>query len=245
MRRGNRLYEGKKSIHQFPKKKCMSKQFEPLTLPTDREILQTIDDQNRYTPKLVGLIINKDPGYMSSELRKLESLGYVTDPAEEYQITDDRSGMYTFTSLGVIVRYHLDTYVREHHRTFHTHSHQVLENQPDNAFYPDLVVLDEPTKTALHELSHVDGVTIPSELHIELAHEADYAPQTAAEALYTLSYHGLAERVEEMDVYRITNRGTTATNLLSDDVSDPVELTENLRDTYSDAEQELLQQLTS
>jgi DNA-binding MarR family transcriptional regulator len=222
----------------------MSKQFEPLTLPTDREILRVIDDQNRYTPKLVGLIINKDPGYMSSELRKLESLEYVTDPAKEYQITDDRSGMYSLTALGVIVRYHLDTYVREHHRTFHAHSRIILENQPDNAFYPDLVVLDEPTKTALHELSHVDGVTIPSELHIELSHDADYAPQTAAEALYTLSYHGLAERVEDMDVYRITDGGTTATNLLSDGVSDPVELTENLRDTYSETERERLHKLT-
>jgi DNA-binding transcriptional ArsR family regulator len=222
----------------------MPDQLDPLTLPTDREILQVIDDQNRFTPKLVGLIINKDPGYMSSELRKLESLGYVTDPAKEYQITDDRSGMYTLTPLGDIVRYHLHTYVRDHHRTFHTHSRLILENQPNNAFYPDLVVLDEPTKTALHELSHVDGVTIPSELHIELSHDADYAPQTAGEALYTLSYHGLAERVEEMDVYRITDRGTTATNLLSDDDSDPVALTETLRDTYSDAEQELLQRLT-
>lgn len=222
----------------------MSNQVEQLTLPTDREILQVIDDQNRFTPKLVGLIIDKDPGYMSSELRKLESLGYVTDPAKEYQITDDRSGMYTLTSLGVVARYRLDTYVRDHHRTFHAHSRIILENQPDNAFYPDLVVLDEPTKTALHELSNVDGVTIPSELHIELSHDADYAPQTAGEALYTLSYHGLAERVEEMDVYRITDRGTRATDLLSDGDRDPVELTENLRETYSNTKQELLHRLT-
>lgn len=222
----------------------MSHHSGPLTLPTDRDILHAMDDQNRYTPKLVGLLLDKDPSYMSSELRKLESLGYVIDPAEEHQLTDERSGMYTLTALGVITRYHLHAYVRDHHRTFHANSRLVLEKQPADAFYPDLVVIDEPVNMALHELSAVDGVTIPSELHLELSHDANYSPRTAADALYTLSYHGLADRVENMEVYRITDRGHTATELLSEGVSEPVALTEQLRETYSDAERELLHSLT-
>lgn len=222
----------------------MDDNLDPLTLPTDRDILEQIDDKKRYTPKLVGLLLEKDPSYIASELRKLESRGYVTDPIEEYQITDDRSGMYTLTSLGVVVTFHLNTYVRDHHRVFDSQSRVVLDNQPDNRFYPDLVVLDEPMQIALQNLTDVDGVTIPSELHIEISHDADYAPRTASQALYSLYYYGLAERVEGMDVYRITDRGETAVEFVFDGGSDPIELTEHLRETYSDKEWQRLNALT-
>lgn len=217
------------------KRGLMDNDLEPLTLPTDRDIIQQIDDKKRYTPKLVGLLLDKDPSYIASELRKLESRGYVRDPAKEYDITDHRSGMYALTRLGVVVTFHIHTYVRDHHRVFDSQSRLVLENQPDHNFYPDLVTLDEPERIALQELTKVDGVTIPSELHIEISHDADYAPRTASQALYTLYYHGLAERVEEMEVYRITDRGEIAAELVFE-VSDPIELTEKLRETYSDEE---------
>lgn len=226
------------------KLESMNNYLEPLTLPTDRDILQRIDDKKRYTPKLVGLLLDKDPSYVASELRKLDSRGYVDDPAKEYEITDNRSGMYTLTNLGLVVRFHLPTYVRDYHRVFDSQSRLVLEKQPDNNFYPDLVILDDPERIALQELIRVDGVTIPSELHIEISHDADYSPRTASEALYGLYYHGLAERVEEMDVYRITERGEMAAELVLEDGSDPIELTEKLRETYSDKKWERLNALT-
>lgn len=222
----------------------MDNPHDPLTLPTDREILQRLDDKKRYTPKLVGLLLNKDSSYIASQLRQLDSREYVTDPAEEYQIPDNRSGMYTLTRLGMVVTYHLHTYVRDYHRVFDAHSRIVLNNQPDDTFYPDLIVLDEPAKIALEKLTRVDGVTIPSELHIEISYDANYSPQTASQALYTLYYHGLAERVKEMDVYRITDRGETAKDLIFGEISDPVALTEHLRDTYSDSEWKRLNKFT-
>jgi len=223
----------------------MDKHVNPLTLPTDREIIRQIEDKKRYTPKLVGLLLEKDPSYIASQLRKLESREYVNDPISEYQLSNDRSGMYTLSNLGVVVTFHLDRYVRGHHRVFDPQSRIVLENQPENMFCPDLIVLDEPELIALQKLTEVDGVTIPSELHIEISHDANYSPSTAAQALYTLYYHGLAERVDGMDVYRITDRGETADDLILDGVSDPVELTEHLRETYSSEEWKRLSMFTN
>ncbi len=222
----------------------MDEQLNPLTLPTDRDILYQIKDKKRYTPKLVVLLLDKDPSYIASQLRKLESRGYVTDPIVEHQISDERSGMYALTSLGIVVTFHLNTYVRTHHHVFDPQSRVVLDNQPENKFYPDLIVLDEPMRIALQRLTKVDGVTIPSELHIEISHDANYSPSTASEALYALHYHGLAERVEEMEVYRITDRGETAAELVSDGVSDPVKVTEHLREAYTDDERQRLNLLT-
>jgi len=221
----------------------MDNHLDPLTLPTDRDILQKVDDKKRYTPKLIALLLDKNSSYIASELRQLESREYIHDPAKEYGITNDRSGMYALTCLGVVVTFHIHTYVRNHHRAFDSQSRLVLENQPEDTFYPDLVILDEPERIALQELTKVDGVTIPSELHIEISHDADYSPRTASQALYTLYYHGLAERVEEMEVYRITDRGEMAAELVSK-VSDPIELTEKLRETYSDEEWDRLNALT-
>jgi hypothetical protein len=218
---------------------------DPLTLPTDCDIIQQISDKKRYTPKLVGLLLDKDSSYIASELRELEAREYVTDPATEYGLTDDRSGMYTLTRFGAVVAFHIHTYVRDHHRAFEPHSNYILDNQPDDDFYPDLVKLDEPAQIALQQLTRVDGVTIPSELHIEIEHEAGYGPRTTAKALYTLYYHGLAERVEQMDVYRVTDRGEKAYELMHTDISGPTELTDKLRETYSDTERERLNRLTN
>lgn len=214
----------------------MEKRLDPLTLPTDREILQKLTDKKRYTPKLVSLLLDKDPSYIAGQLRQLESREYIIDPAEEYESISDRSGMYTLTPLGVVVTFHLDTYVREQHRVFDSQSRLVLEKQPDDTPHPDLVTLDGPMEMALQELTNVDGVTIASEIQMEIERHTDYGPHTALQALYALYYYGLAERVENMDVYRITDRGEKAAELVLDGITDPVELTEQLRETYSNEE---------
>lgn len=210
-----------------------------LTLPTDKRLIKQLSNGKRETPKNLSVILDADRTYLSNRLRDLEKLGYVSSPGPA-----DRSGMYEITDLGRIVSYHLDKYTRSHHRIFHAGSHVILKKQPDGAFYPDLVILDEPERIALRKLDRVEGVTIPSELSIEITHDAGYAPRTAGDALYALYFHGLAERVENMDAYRITDRGEEVGELLANDIRDPVKLTESLREYYSEDERNRLTMLT-
>lgn len=207
----------------------------PLTVPTDIEILDLLSNGNRQTPANVGAHLDHDSRYMSERLRNLEERGYIRDapPAE-------RSGMYELTDLGAITAFHIHTYVRDYHNMFRAETESILEKQPENSFYPDLIPLNDADQTALNELNSAEGLTVPSELRFELVNEAGYVPQTANEALYILYYHGLAERVDNMDVYRITERGEKAINFLSDDITDPVELTNRLRETYTDEEMKRL-----
>ena len=212
---------------------------QPLTIPTDIEILTLLSTGDRQTPANVGAHLDQDSRYMSQRLRNLEERGYVRDapPAE-------RSGMYELTKFGAIAAFHIHTYVRGYHNTFRTTTEGILENQPNDAFYPDLIILDDADEVALRQLSKVDGLTVPSELPIkEMADDVENLISTVSKELYTLFYFGLAERVEDMDVYRITDRGEKALDLLSDDIIEPVELTDRLRETYTDSEREQLNTL--
>jgi DNA-binding PadR family transcriptional regulator len=175
---------------------------------------------------------------MSERLRKLEKRGYIRDSPPA-----DRSGMYELTELGAIAAFHIQKYVRDYHNTFHAATEIALDNQPNDAFYPDLVTLDDAGRIVLFELAEAEGLTVPSELHDELMHNEGYSPQTADEELYTLFYHGLAERVDGMNVYRLTERGEKAVNLPREVLTEPIEFTERLRETYPDNEKKRLNTL--
>ena len=208
---------------------------EPLTIPTDVEIMKLLSNGNRQTPANVAAHLDHDPGYMSERLRNLEKREYIRDapPAE-------RSGMYELTKLGKIVAFHIHTYVRGYHNIFHAKSEIILEEQPEKGFYPDLTKLDDTDLTALAELDITEGMTVPSHLEFEIVVEREFSPQTTAEALFSLHYHGLAERIDGMDVYQITERGERVAELYRDGVREPTELTERLRETYSDDEKDRL-----
>ena len=207
----------------------------PLTVPTDLEIAELLSTGERQTPANVAAHLDHDSRYMSERLRNLEGRGYIRDapPAE-------RSGMYELTNRGAVAAFHIHTYVRDHHRMFHGSTEAILDNQPDDAFYPDLVMTSEPSRTALFKLDERDGLIVPSDLHIELVHESDMSPRGVGEILYGLYYDGLVERVDNMDVYRITERGEVAANLPIDVLTNPVELTDRLRETYTADETERL-----
>lgn len=207
----------------------------PLTIPTDLEILELLSTGDRQTPANVAAHLDHDSRYMSERLRNLEDRGYIRDAPPA-----DRSGMYELTDLGAIAAFHIHTYVRDYHPIFRATTEYILDNQPGKTFYPDLILIEGADRIALRELHKREGLTVPSELHIEIAHDADYAPLTANEALYRLFYDGLAERVDNMDVYRITDRGEKAMDLLLEDVTAPVELTDRLRETYTNDETERL-----
>jgi len=213
---------------------------EPLTIPTDVEILKLLLKGDRQTPANVGAHLDRDPRYMSERLRNLEQREYIRDapPAE-------RSGMYELTALGAIAAYHITGYVRDYHNIFHALITRILDGRPDDGFYPDLITIDDASRTALYELTQVEGLIVPSDLHIELVQDAGYAPDTAREALYSLSCQKLAERVDDMDVYRTTNRGEKVVELLLEDVTGPKELTDQLRETYTDEEMERLNMVCS
>lgn len=211
---------------------------EPLTVPTEPEILEILSNGDRQTPANVAAHLDRNPQYMSQLLRILEEREYIRDAPPA-----DRSGMWELTDLGAIAAFHIHTYVRGYHDVFHAATETILNQQPENASYPDLIVTDDPSRTALFELQSRDGLIVPSELHIDIGHDEEYATQTAGEALYSLYYHGLAERVDEMDVYRITDRGEKAADLPVEELTNPVELTDRLRETYTNDETERLRTL--
>lgn len=212
---------------------------EPLTIPTDVEIMKLLSSGIRQTPANVAAHLEHDSGYMSERLRNLEKRGYIRDapPAE-------RSGMYELTKLGKIVSFHIHTYVRGYHNIFHSKCKIILEEQPENGFYPDLAKLDDTDLTALAELDSTEGITVPSHLEVELVVEGEYSPQTTAEALFSLHYLGLAERIDEMDVYQITKQGEKAAELYRNGIREPIELTERLRETYTSEQKERLDTLS-
>lgn len=211
---------------------------EPLVTPTDLEIIGLLSTGLRQTPANVGAHLSRNPKYMSERLRGLEDRGYIRDapPAE-------KSGMYELTNLGKTAAFHIDTYVRDHHDMFLGACKIILAEQPQSEFYPDLITHDDTHRAALHELNQGESLTLPSDLHIDLCVDADYSPQSAGEALYHLSYHHLAERVDGMDVYRITERGEKVLDLISEGVTEPVKLTEAIREEYTEDEKERLNTL--
>jgi len=175
---------------------------------------------------------------MSERLRELEKREYIRDapPAE-------RSGMYELTRLGSIVAFHVHSYVRDYHNTFDALCRLILDKQPDDTFYPDLILLDGQGRTVLHILNNTEGLTVPSELAAELYRDADYPPDVPRKSLYSISCSGLAERVDGMDVYRSTELGEKAMELYFEDVTDPVERTEKLREIYSAERNERLEKV--
>lgn len=211
---------------------------QPLTIPTDLEILELLSTGDRQTPANVGAHLDKGSRYMSQRLRNLEERGYVRDAPPA-----DRSGMYELTKLGAIAAFHIHTYVRDYHDTFRTATEEILENQPGDAFYPDLIILDDADEVALRQLSKVEGLTVPSELSMKMANGVENLVSRVSRDLYTFFYFGLAERVDNMDVYRTTARGEKALNLLCDNITEPAELTDRLRETYTDSERERLNAL--
>lgn len=212
-------------------------------MPTDRKILLEMMDRKRYSPKLIGLLLDKDSSYIATQLRKLEQRGYVQDPARNYELDEDaRSQMYELTKLGVIVTYHISKYVRDSHTAFHQSSLYILSNQPDqDQFFPDLVALSDIDRSALYSLQGHDGMTIPSDFELEVANR-NLSPRTTHEALYSLYYHKLATRHENMSVYKISDRGERAIDLIDDGITDPVDLSCKLRETYSKDELDWLDQ---
>ena len=199
---------------------------DPLTVPTDLEILETLAAGKRQTPANVAAILNKERKYMSNRLRKLEDRGYLRDvpPA-------DRSGMYEITATGLIAAFHTDEYVRSYHDTFHRLCETVLEHQPEDRFLPDLIVLDSWRKYALLNLGSLDGMTIPSEFPRD-AGGGSMTEDQVRKGLYTAYYYGLAERKDGMDVYEATPLGELCAELVMDGTTDPIELTSRLREEY-------------
>lgn len=215
-----------------------------LTIPTDRNILVEMMDQKRYSPKLLGLLLDQDSSYIASQLRKLEERGYVQDPVHNYNLeNDERSQMYELTQLGVIVTYHIPRYIKGLHTSFEVISNYILAQQPDSEFMPDLIVLSDIDKVALRSLQDHDDMTIPSELKLEVEKQ-NYSPRTTHEALYTLYCHKLATRHGNLDVYKISDRGNQVLDLLDEGISSSVEITREIRKTYSEDEQDWLDQFT-
>lgn len=202
---------------------------QPLTVPTDIEIINLLSNGKRQTPANVAAHLDHDPRYMSERLRKLKLREYIRDspPAE-------RSGMYELTNLGKIAAFHIDKYVRDYHNIFHSKCELILDKQPQDEFYPDLISVSDSERVVLYHVDP-DGLNLASEIHVEKNTDS-IDSRTIVESLYGLFYYGLTERVDGMDVYRLTERGEIAINLFSEDITDPVEVTERLRETYTNGE---------
>ncbi|WP_418281916.1 hypothetical protein [Halorubrum sp. DTA98] len=214
-----------------------------LTVPTDLKILSLLSNGRRQTPANVAAHLDRDRAYMSNRLRFLTELGYLHDapPAK-------KSGMYEITTRGIVAAWHGDQYVRGHHDTFHSLTLENWKNQPDNKFLPDLVWVGDEENYGFVALTEQDTV-IPSELDDDPKalpydfEEQGFRPEYTGEILYRMFWHGFADRVGGLDAYRITNRGELVHDLVTEqNVTGPVELTERVRETYSDEENERLNQ---
>lgn len=209
----------------------------PFILPTDLNILKILTNGQRQTPINVASILDMDRTYMSERLRYLENQGILHDAPPA-----DRSGMYELTNLGRIAVWHARAYVRDSHAVFMTTCRLIQSRQPDDQdLMPDLVVLNDDLREGLSELKAADGLVIPSEFELE----RDIGERPVPKLLYSLHLHGLAERKDGMDVYRINARGERAAELCNDQDPSHIELTEELRTIYTDRENWLLEGLTS
>lgn len=211
---------------------------QPLTSPTDLEIMDLLSDGRRQTPANMAAYLDRDPAYMSERLRNLEEREYIRDAPPA-----DRSGMYELTDLGKIAAYHINKYVRDYHNVFRSKCERILDNQPQDIFYPDLVCISDEERMILNHMD-LESLNLASELLIEEETDRRYDSRVIIESLYGLSYFGLAERVDGMDVYRVTEHGERAISLFSEDVTAPVEITEQLRETYTNEQKDRLNTLS-
>lgn len=215
-----------------------------LTIPTDLEILDILSTGRRQTPANIGAHLDREQNYMGSRLRFLRDLGYL-----RYAPPADRSGMFEITPAGLVSTWHRDQYVRDHHDDFHDAALTAVEKQPADEFLPDLVWVDDEEKHGFIALKEQDTV-IPAELvddpkALPYDHEEQgFRPEYTGEILYRMFWHGFAERVGGFDAYRITNRGELVHDLVVEqNVTNPVELTERVRETYTDEDNERLARL--
>lgn len=215
-----------------------------LTIPTDLEILDILSTGRRQTPANIGAHKDREQNYMGSRLRFLRDLDYL-----RYAPPADRSGMFEITERGLIAAWHRDQYVRDHHDEFHDATLTAVEKQPSGEFYPDLKWVDDEEKYGFIALTEQDTV-IPAELADDPKalpydyEEQGFRPEYTGEILYRMFWHGFAERVGGLDAYRITDRGELVHDLVAEqDITDPVGLTERMRETYSDEENERLDRL--
>jgi len=205
---------------------------DPLVLPIDRHILDTLSTGRRQTPKNLAAIITTDDtrNYIGNRLRTLEKRGYLHSPGPA-----DRSGMYEITSWGRAAHHHLPEYDRGYDTLFHELVKRIVDSQPDpdrappghypNTPHPapdprgdthtDWIQLTETEITALKALSSIEGITIPSDFTDHISVETG----EAADILYTLHFFGFADRRDGMDAYSASD---TARDLFRSDAADAI-----------------------
>jgi len=72
------------------------------------------------------------------------------------------------------IQIRIRAYLSDYHAIFLATAELILEKQPENEFYPDLNAINDANQTGLQELNKTDGLTVPSELHIEIVQDAEY-----------------------------------------------------------------------
>jgi DNA-binding MarR family transcriptional regulator len=175
----------------------------PLTLPTDKNLLNELLDGKRQTPKNLSVILDADRTYLSNRLRALEHKGFDESPGPA-----DRSGMYEISDAGRVAMRHFDRYAREHDETYTRLCKRVAETNTNNTdtVSPDQIPLfSERENAARHAIDAIDGLTIPSEFAEQTG--LDITVEEAAELLYTLYFFGYVERKDGMNVYAPIDQG--------------------------------------
>lgn len=211
---------------------------DPLVLPIDRHILNTLVNGRRQTPRNLAAIINTDDtrNYIGNRLRALEKRGYLYSPGPA-----DRSGMYEITSWGRVAEFRISQYDRGYNDIFHELVIRTVETQPDpehipNGHYPDnpnpapdpdgttytdWIKLTESELNALYSLVDITGITIPSDFTSHIETDGGVSTNVAAEMLYALHFYALADRHDGMDAYTATEAALTyLTSGASDNISE-------------------------
>lgn len=223
---------------------------EDVRLPTDLNILSKMADGKRQTSTNLASILDRDRGYITNRLSFLREEGYLQDPGPA-----DNSRMSEITPKGRVAVFRKDKFVRDQYSTFeYLCEHVAICNSHlDERFLPDLIATRHDENTALRTLAEVDGITIPSEFDERLPRDANMSAD-ASEYLYRLFFWSLADRKSEMGVYKFNQRGEQYLELLPESafeyetfdlgMDEWVEFTEQLRDTYTEDEFNMLDRLT-
>ena len=179
---------------------------EPLTVPTDIDIMELFSNGLRQTPKNVGLNVGKNHRYMSGRMRDLKDRGYLREV-----MTDGEGGRMTIiTDLGHVVAAQIERYRRSHHVTFDRVCRKILEHS-ETTSEPYTIVIDSSSGlySCLEQCVVYDGLVIASVLADSIEADSHQAIKEngADDLLYELFLYGLVEREDDIPVYKVTEKG--------------------------------------
>lgn len=179
---------------------------EPLTVPTDIEIMELFSNGLRQTPQNVALTLDKDNGYMSERIGELKDREYICGVSP----SGERGVMVVISDLGKIVAAQIHKYNRSNHAQFDAICRQLLCASEETADGLRIsLTLSDKLYSCLEYCAGHEGLVIASTLTECIESKMGDSPTRGRvdELLYELFLYGLLEQKDNMPVYELTDKG--------------------------------------